>query len=798
MATARAIEHDIGGTVLIRAKNVQIGYRPQSQSAQRCGSVADAGMNRLSLVVEDLAQRVPPALQLPARALLVGVVCSLSTELGFALKFPPHHISPLWPTGAILFSVLVMTSVRHWWVYIVAAYFTSVVIDARAGFPIWALLYIAAGLVDVLIAAAGVRHFAGGVRAFDSLRNVLLYVLIAVVLAPFLSAFVGAFAGAEEDYWFYWRVWFLSEALAYLTLAPAILACVSAARREGRHVPWERAIEAGMIAGGLLLVSIRAFFWPDGSEGYVPALVYLPLPFLLWAAVRFGPAGATVGLLFVALASISASVQGRGPFTTGTTVENVISLQLFLFALSLPLIFLAALVAERRERANVLRESEARFRSLADDAQRHRAQVDEALAFEHLVAGVLATLLLAPKRDEDRVIERGLGDVARHLGVEGAVLWERVPEAAEFRATHRWLGDNFPAPPDRLGAPELPWISAQLLSGSVVRLGRWTGLPGEATQDLAALQRLGVRSLLAVPFSISGEVAGVLSFASTQGDHTWPESLLSRVTILAEVFAGVHARRAVERRERAAQAEAAQFRERLAHLVRVHTMGEMSAAIAHEINQPLMAITNYTQAARRRLADANVDSDKLSDLLTKVAAQSARAGDVVRRVAGMVKRQETEPRELDLGQLIASAVELVRQELELHDVRVELHLARGLPAVRGDDIQLQQVMLNLMRNAMDAMEAVSVSGDRTLSIGATANDQGEVDVRVCDRGPGICSDDAERVFDPFYSTKASGLGIGLAICRNIVEAHGGRIEARPSPLGGVWIHVELPLTGEEG
>ena len=267
------------------------GYRPQRPSAQRCGGVEDAGMNRLSLAVADLARRAPPALRLASSALLVGAVCSLSTELGFLLKFPPHHISPLWPTGAILFSVLVMTPVRHWWVYIVAAYFTSVLTDALAGFPIWALLYIAAGLVDVLIAAFGVRRFAGGVRAFESLRSVLLYVLIAVILAPFLSAFVGAFAGGAEDYWFYWRVWFLSEALAYLTLAPAILACLSAARHGARRISRERAIEAGMIAGGLLLVSIRAFFWPAGSEGHVPALVYLPLPFLLWAAVRFGPAG---------------------------------------------------------------------------------------------------------------------------------------------------------------------------------------------------------------------------------------------------------------------------------------------------------------------------------------------------------------------------------------------------------------------------------------------------------------------------------------------------------------------------
>src|SRR5262245_28936500 len=127
--------------------------------------------------------------------LLVGVICHLSTQVGFALKFPPHHISPLWPTGAILFSVLVVAPVRHWWAYTLAAYFTSVITDLRAGFPIAAVFFIVAGIGEILIAALGVRRFAEGLRAFDSLRNLVAYIVLAVVLAPFASAFVAASAG---------------------------------------------------------------------------------------------------------------------------------------------------------------------------------------------------------------------------------------------------------------------------------------------------------------------------------------------------------------------------------------------------------------------------------------------------------------------------------------------------------------------------------------------------------------------------------------------------------------------------
>ena len=160
------------------------------------------------------------------------------------------------------------------------------------------------------------RRFTDGLRAFESLRSLVAYLVIAAVLAPLLSAFVGAFAGGTENYWFYWRVWFLSESLAYLMLAPAILTGIGAARAARGKPARARVFEAFLIGGGLLAIGFRAFAWPDPAEASVPALVYLPLPFLLWAAVRFGPAGVNASLLIVALLSISATVQGHGPFAT--------------------------------------------------------------------------------------------------------------------------------------------------------------------------------------------------------------------------------------------------------------------------------------------------------------------------------------------------------------------------------------------------------------------------------------------------------------------------------------------------
>src|SRR5262245_58234410 len=189
----------------------------------------EAAMNLSDRASAGIARRGAGVIQLALRVLVVGFICHFSTEIGFAFKFPPHYISPLWPTGAILFSVLVVTPIRHWWAYTLAAYFTSIVNDARAGFPVSALLFVAAGLVEIFIAAVGVRRFAGGLRTFYRLRNLCCYIFVWGVLRSLVAAFFASFARKTGKFLFHWRVWFLSEALAYLMLAPAILTWIASA-----------------------------------------------------------------------------------------------------------------------------------------------------------------------------------------------------------------------------------------------------------------------------------------------------------------------------------------------------------------------------------------------------------------------------------------------------------------------------------------------------------------------------------------------------------------------------------------
>ncbi len=253
----------------------------------------------------------------------------------------------------------------------------------------------------------------------------------------------------------------------------------------------------------------------------------------------------------------------------------------------------------------------------------------------------------------------------------------------------------------------------------------------------------------------------------------------------------------VQRRvSRAANIETAQYRERLAHVARIHTIGEMSAAIAHEINQPLVAIENYAQAAHRRLTIGGADRRKLAELLDKIRGQAAHAGDVLHRIRDMLKRHDTEMVDFDLGRLATETIQLAALESRFEGFQVDAMIEAGLPAVAGDPIQIQQVLLNLMRNAIEAMGG-NGTGVRLLTIDVQQRGPDEVTARVIDTGCGVPPDQAARLFDAFYSTKASGLGIGLSLCRSIVLAHKGRLTFAPNPEGGSVFEFTLPTATEQ-
>jgi signal transduction histidine kinase len=420
---------------------------------------------------------------------------------------------------------------------------------------------------------------------------------------------------------------------------------------------------------------------------------------------------------------------------------------------------------------------------------RTRDELDHALNFERLASRILASIFLEQTGSEGGVIGQGLRDIGQFLGVEWVSLWERLPQGNAFRTIHDWRAPGTELPGD---LSDLEWLSERLVEGHVVDVGHGTTLSARADADLRRVRNVGARSLLAVPIATAGRVSVVLALGSAHEDRRWPDAMIPGVTLIAEVFASLNARLSAERGKKAAEVEAAQWRERIAHVVRVHTAGEMSAALAHEIAQPLGAIENYALAARRRMGDDAPDPKRVRDLLDKVIGQATRAGDVVTRMRGMVQRHDFDPKEIDIGRAVRDCVDMVKMDCELRNIRVDLKPILPFPTVAADEIHLQQVILNLLRNAMDAVQTLPLDATRSIAVSVGLDGADRIFVDVADRGPGIADNDLERVFESFYSTKRDGLGIGLAISRKLIEAHGGTLRAGHNPGGGAVFRLTLP------
>jgi signal transduction histidine kinase len=240
-----------------------------------------------------------------------------------------------------------------------------------------------------------------------------------------------------------------------------------------------------------------------------------------------------------------------------------------------------------------------------------------------------------------------------------------------------------------------------------------------------------------------------------------------------------------------AELDAHEQRLQLTHLSRVAMLGELSGGIAHELNQPLTAILSNAQAAQHFLAGKEIDREELSEILKDIIAADQRAGEVIHRLRALFKKGESHLQPLDANELVREVLSIAHGDLVTRAVEVLPELAPQLPLIEGDRVQLEQVMLNLLMNGCDAMSAGGADG-RRLSIRSRSSDS-SVQISFTDLGPGFRAEDYDKLFQPFYTTKPQGLGLGLSISRSIVTAHGGRLWGSSSPGHGATFHIALPI-----
>jgi len=232
----------------------------------------------------------------------------------------------------------------------------------------------------------------------------------------------------------------------------------------------------------------------------------------------------------------------------------------------------------------------------------------------------------------------------------------------------------------------------------------------------------------------------------------------------------------------------------LARVSRLTTMGEIAVSIAHDVNQPLTAATNNGNACLRLLANRNLEPDVLRRALEEIVADGARASEIITRIRSFLKKKSAEKTALDINDVIHETVALAGHQLAENRVRAECRITQPLPLVSADRVRMQQALLNLTINGIEAMAAVT-DRPRLLTVQSRIDESGDVLVAISDSGTGFGSD-VDRVFTPFYTTKANGMGMGLSISRSVVESHGGRLWAAPNSPHGAVFSFTLPTNGE--
>lgn len=409
------------------------------------------------------------------------------------------------------------------------------------------------------------------------------------------------------------------------------------------------------------------------------------------------------------------------------------------------------------------------------DRKRMEQSLADRLRFHRLLSHLSAQLGNTRTADLDREIPNALRGIMNFADVEHATIVEFADRVADSRS---WaIGD----PLDRQGFPS---VIDRVRAGEDVRVAG-QALPDHAGVDGRTAMAFGGRSLVAVPLRAGGSICGAIVLASDFVERAWPDTFMEHLRLLGEVVANALAAAKAER-------ESGRLRQELAHIGRVSALGELTASLAHELSQPLTAILNNAEVAQQHLEGEVIDVAKLHDIMSDIVADDNRAAGVIRRLRAMLKKGDLEHVPLHVNDVVREVTDLVKTDTRLRDTAVHLDLGAELPTVRGDRAQLQQVVLNMLLNALEAMSGGPDSRARSLAIRTSTNGK-DVVVAVEDSGTGIDTAELDRLCEPLYTTKPEGLGMGLSIARTIVGSHGGELLACNNPGGGATFAFTLPV-----
>ncbi len=414
----------------------------------------------------------------------------------------------------------------------------------------------------------------------------------------------------------------------------------------------------------------------------------------------------------------------------------------------------------------------------------------EAARFESIVGELSAAMARVPADEVDREIELWLGKICQVLDLDRSAVYERDSPDQPVRATHTWVRPNFPAfPPNYEPEKLIQRSTALVMSGKTLVFADPSEIPVENQDARRMVAKYGPKASAAIPMWAGGRVIGAASFGKFRSAREWSPELLDQLALAVRLFGSAIERKQSENAIRAVRTE-------LRVASRRNVMSELVASLSHEINQPLGAILSNLGGVARLLSQGNPQPAMALEAVNSAIDDTRRTADIVRRIRAMFKNQVEHKTAIGIRALIGEVVKLTAGEAAVRKISVQMEVTPSGQRVIGDTIQLQQCVLNLVMNAFDAI-ADANTDQRGVTVKVAPEKTGWVGVSVCDSGAGIDPAVANRLFEPFVTTKSEGMGLGLLVTRSIVESHGGRIWATPNSDRGTTFTFTLPVAARK-
>jgi signal transduction histidine kinase/integral membrane sensor domain MASE1 len=780
---------------------------------------------------------------LSASVLAVAAGYWLTGCVALRLPFPGTRISALWLPNSLLLAALLLARRRDWWIYLLACLPAQLALEqVSADTTITrALIHYAVNCATALIGAFTLAAVVPGLRRVDRVRTGVALVLIGGVLAPLSTSVLLSVSLVLLDhnptFWLTTIARTLTNSFATLTVVPLVLHTAAWVRSSDHSVAPARAAEGSLLAISLLTLGVLAFIAPQVVSEHSAALLYAPFAVLLWAGVRFGVSGSCASVLTLGILAIVGLLNQTGPFVAPGPYQSAISLLLFLVLTSMTMLLLCSALEERSALERTDAASRVRFRTIFERNimptliwRADGSIVDANTSFFELTGyqrgdltggQLLTQRLLIPTsglltRPDPFILDGAPGPVECDLVARNGVRIPVLTQGSRFPGSSG-EGTAYVLDLSSLRRAESERRQAQLLhsavlasihdqvavldhSGTIIETNQsWRRLGDQV--DLPEFERAGVGAhyleicdAAAGADATAGElrdaVCDVLagralrrrieySRGTAAGALAWHEIWVER---LNRAEGGAVIRRADVTAHKLAMSEAREQRQQLAHLGRAAILGELSGAFAHELAQPLTSILGNAEAALQ-LLPLGGNIPEIQEILRDIIRDDVRAAEVIGRLRSMLAHGEIRREPVDLNLVVREVLALARGDLATRNVAVTMQLNPAPALVQGDHVQLQQVVLNLILNACEAMAETPIA-DRQLSVGICRDADGGLECAVIDRGRGIAPDQLERIFQPFVTTKKQGLGLGLAICRSIIEAQGGRLWAENAPERG--------------